>query len=400
MASDQPEDRTQPPKRSFSLTQIVVSAAVGFAISGLGGAALNEHLARAKPELLVQAIGYNTGNEDRMIQVPEALKVAMEASPWMRNLTDGQIELRKLRELLQSTTVTVDSLELVQGDVTSWLKGLESRGLEQKVSQLASYDIEASPFLSSNTLLSALLGELRRGSLPQPPVNFEELQRQNRLFELVDDRGSLWIDTPGRRINVGPSNRPRPAHFGESLARGNIRNLAFFGRYFVETAKKDIEHLAGVRRELAGVIASSSNFAVRLTAVNSGRTAVTLGPAFVIEVRSDANSTKLPLVVLSSDSASPSVGSFWELTLDRTSEQAPYGFVTLKPNDSQQITLTSPKALSLDDPIVESLLVCKGTCSARVAAFNSVGEVIVSRPVGVGAAFLHEVQSAVENALR
>lgn len=65
-----------PFKQSFSLKEVVVTATIGFLLSGVGGALLSEYLSRAKPSVAITAAAFEGPSQP--IETSEALRSAAE----------------------------------------------------------------------------------------------------------------------------------------------------------------------------------------------------------------------------------------------------------------------------------------------------------------------------------
>jgi hypothetical protein len=370
-------------ERSFSVAQVVITALVGFTISGLGGAAVNEYFSRAKPQLILEAMGLQAINSERGIKISESLEAATESSAWIESLK-GVKSVKELYDELRRARDISNVLILAQSVAETWLKKIEARGLKEKTVQLDSEDLRATPYFDSEALLASLKGDARRKSLPEPPIGLSELRQEHQVLPSVIENGELWVISESARANLGKESDAGSVLLSESLARGDIRNLTFYARHFIQSTAEENQKLALIQNELATAIASEFSFAVRATVVNTGRTAITLGPAFAIEVSSSTSSRSLPLVALPSVTVSDRLfGSLDDFMSPPQEASASQVFVTIRPNESQALTLTSLRRLTFSDPTIEGLLKCKDYCVARIAATRTSGGLIISPPIRI-----------------
>jgi hypothetical protein len=269
-------------QRQFSLRQVVITAFVGFAVSGLGGAYLNAYLSRPKPSIAVDGVGFELG-ENGGNSVPQELVSLSKDDSWSRDL-NGTESLAELVDYERSLSKTRASLEQAHRHVDSWLNDV--RGAPR---QLDRDQIRACPLLTDQTVMAGIQGYLKGGSFGRPPVDLDAMAKYAVVLAVGTGREGaeqkLLLTDLGFSVRFDEQvEQVALRELAESLARGVTANLVFFHEHFLVRVGPDLKIIANLQDRLDTWILQNARLAIRLALINQGDRAAVFQPHFGIRI--------------------------------------------------------------------------------------------------------------------
>ena len=163
------EPVTSHEKTSLISRRDVAVAGLSLAVSGIGGAAIQRWVDRAKPRISVVSVGFDS--KATVSITPELLAASAEDS-WGDNLT-GELPFEVLRLRYQDTQRLIEKHERALPIVDRWLTGASARLAAQGSSgpvQLLANELEEYPYVKVELMGSSLHGMINRLELGQPPT--------------------------------------------------------------------------------------------------------------------------------------------------------------------------------------------------------------------------------------
>lgn len=381
--------------QKFSPRKVLVTAIIGFLVSGLGGAALNEYLARAKPQVIINSVGFRFPSLALNIKVPDKLLTLAKRNPWQADLK-GEMSIAMLREYRAHGGALMERLETAARISRAWIQDIELRGLLGQTKQLAAYDIREFPLLNSETLFALARGALRRGDLNDPPVPALELNQYEDQLSVTERGDDYWLDLGDYLIRFSPN--PPIEHatpFYHSIQKGLLANLLFYQNRLLKIIGDDLTLFGQVRKELGDLLMPYSELAVKVTAVNRGRTSTILEPFFGLRLTVEGKEATFDSALIAASTDIESLELFEsldDLEEARGGSKRPYTYIVLGPNSSSEIDLS---AVNYGVPEALSNLLQQGFVVAEIVGYLPESKVIRSEKFGVGSQFAvmrsHEV---------
>jgi len=266
--------------KSFSFKSVLLVALISFVVSGGGGYFLSEWQNRAKPNLIVNSIGFSPS--DDLIEIDESLRALSRTSSWGAAF--------KRFETFESLEGTYESLIRVEKRLErglslaeSWLKKHENweGGIASSVDV---NDILEVPYCQDTIVGSVLIGMIRRKEIGKPPISFADVDAMPEVAEIFRDEGGWYINLGSQ--NTGFPDRDARAKSGKdavklmahSFSKGSPENIYFYIKQFVSSSYRDLKEIRSLSSELQAVLLPSSKLRISVSIYNSGNSPVTIKP--------------------------------------------------------------------------------------------------------------------------
>jgi hypothetical protein len=359
-------------KQTFSLKEVVITALVGFLLSGIGGALFNDYLSRAKPAIVVENVSFEGPAEP------------IETSADLRSLAAKShfFQINKYAsysELTQHEAEVQQNLQLLRTGLdatTTWLARAENSGIPPNTSRMTLQDEESSPFYENQSIASTLLTQYHLRVYTPPPNSLAAVRRSASLGTVSQDESAVNVDFGSSSLkfpfdSADDDYRGWVRLLAESFAYGDRTNIVHYHRTFSESAGpliRSLEQLQGMLREL---IYANARLNVALLFSNSGGKLVVMKPVFALII--DHPDFKQPFVlttVSTKRQTVPGEASQDVKVIPVLPEATPVPSFNLKPGEAKAIHAVglSPldkDAKSISDKYASGLLRCKAVAFTR-----------------------------------
>lgn len=277
------------PPANFSLRAVVTTALISFVVSGVGGAAVSDWYARAKPSVAIGLVGFSGSRE--MVPASDRLVSLTKSSGWIRtyrkfesfdSMTSDFENADRVRKRLERGLVAVED----------WLAGHEAR-FDTDNAILTTDEVSDVPFVIDNIFPSTLIGMARRGELDSVPRPVSDFSAGSRVWDLADT-GRAWVLYLGTKNVLFPyedletaTERAAVKLLAHSFSYGVGKNIVYYMKMFRDDANAEIRKLISVKEELTEVLLPQTRLSVRGTVFNEGGRPVVIKPFAAIQVLND-----------------------------------------------------------------------------------------------------------------
>jgi len=272
--------------RKFSPAVVAATAGITFLISGFGGAALSEWLARPIPLVTVSSVGFS-GSETHVDTDANLITITKE-SPWIRSyrkfesfssMENDHLEVSKLKK----------RLEIGIAIVNDWIKSnSDNMSIPDRI--LTIEELNNSPYMADVIVGSTLIGMARRGELNGAPNAIGEVTKHPPVTEITSD-GSKWILYFYNRNVVFPfgqaiteTEKSAIKLLAFSFAHGNGSNIVYYLKRFQAGANENFRNLIEITEELEKAMLPSTKLSITASIFNSGRKPLVLKPYALLTV--------------------------------------------------------------------------------------------------------------------
>ncbi len=266
---------------TFSITQVVLGAAVTFLVSGVGGIFLQRFLARAKPQLLTLSLAFE-GSES-LIEIADRLVNASSKDAWGPNLAKYETyDALKQREERAATVAA--HLDVAIKLVEDWLA--KQSIVDRASSPLTEADIKAVPYALNGTVGGTLDGMIARSELTPAPISKSNVCTHARtpVCPLVK-KDDVWHLYLGDKAVMFPTGKlltdnlvEQMELMAESFSRGIRENIIHYMKEFHSHAKQDRVQQHELLEEIRKVLLAHARVSARIAFVNTGKSVGVIKP--------------------------------------------------------------------------------------------------------------------------
>jgi len=406
------------PTAMLSRRDIAV-AGVSFAISGVGGAYLQRWLSRAKPSLNIVAFGFDGTPEP--FKLSDDLRQKSDADSWGKSL-EKTSTFDALRARYRSTLGLIKDHETAIPTVDKWLQQNRPRvaGANAGLTpQLSAAEIDSHAYFQDALFGSALIGNIRRLQIPEPPVtDFSKWDYKITVLDRSDKAITVQI---GRKVTRFPltgmnseQKRRLVTLMAESFARGIVPNIIHYSEFFLNGAREDLLKLKSLEEPLRDTLTQEARLTVNVAFRNAGDVATVFRQYYAAALRAKQFSQAILLAPIERREKRPGGGDLLsrlsqELSddeepstsgsdLDELSKILPSAKSSqlqgIGPGEVKQTTLQSLKPLGDDGKKIVSLFQ-NDVIECEVFGFLADGTKISSNPVPFGKSAVEREQQDV-----
>lgn len=253
----------------------VVVAAISFAISGVGGAYFQRWLSRAKPSLDIVAIGFDGTSEP--FRLSDQLRQISSDDNWGESL-EQTATFDGLRARYRSTISLIKDHEKLIPITEKWLQGARQRLTGGAVVSIDATEIDAHAYFQDELFGSALLGNIRRLQVPDPPI-VDTAKYDYRLTVLDKSDKAITVQN-GRKVTRFPltgmnseQKRQQVRLMADSFAKGLLQNIIHYTEFFINGARADLLKLKALEEPLRDTLTREARLTVNVAFRNSGDSA-------------------------------------------------------------------------------------------------------------------------------
>lgn len=293
-------DTKKPDEGKVWARRLAVSTVVTFFISGIGGALFQRYLARAKPDIAITSVGFQTSNSD-LIEVPQEIITYSRATRWAEPLERYEL-LRKISDRERLVAEVVENLRVASGSTTEWLDSLPAASSSAEVQTLDVDSLREFPFFKNDAVGAMLIGAIEMSEMASPPYGLDQVRKLPSIG-IVHRQPNGWIVRLGNLDGAFVSRDPLDSRQLEALellaistATGLRQNLEFYSNFFVSRAAEERETLVNLQPLLRRLILMNSNLRVVASIHNTGLSAAILRPYFGLKLE-NADGTEVDMVL-------------------------------------------------------------------------------------------------------
>ena len=273
-------------KRFFALKTVVLTSLITFMISGMGGAAISTWLDRAKPVVIIDAVGFSGSSE--AIAIGDSLRDRVKESSWVPSVKNFE-HWRGISERYELAQRIRKRLEVGIELSEAWLKQNEA-SFNKPNSKLTFDELSEYPYMIDEIIGSTLVGLARRGEISNVPVSpidmasltdSTQLQRNNDGWLLYMKTQNVAVPDDDAKTEVEQRHIETLA---KSLSKGVGPNLVYYIRRFLENANREARHLLQLEQALQSALYPQTRLSAKITVFNSGKSPIVLKPFSLLTV--------------------------------------------------------------------------------------------------------------------
>lgn len=298
------------------MINIILTAVITFVVSGIGGIMLERWLGKAKPLLMINNIGFGYSSY-QIIDIGEDSLEITELTSWRLGITDRFLEVRQVREHINSLENFVSMLERAVKDCERWMDAHYHESKKRKGTlSLNINDVKLHPFFLHPIISQSLIGDLERFAIEPPPIELEKIRLESQetsvMFDLYQqevidlwkkgDKNLITIDSGVRDyvkeiddysvsdlvLVLGPSfrhiferskiktedQRRKCTILAESFSRCIDENIFHFTREFISHSSNEVARLNQLIVNLQNSMKEHLTVFIELSAYNFGQSAI------------------------------------------------------------------------------------------------------------------------------
>lgn len=267
--------------QKFSFSTIVITAVITFLISGIGGTALQSYISRAKPKLIVTSAGFQGGSD--MIQLPSGLMEASRNDVWGDTFKNF-VSFEALRSRDKHASRVEQRLNRALLAMEEWME--EYSEIESNL--ISERAIRNHPHFQYDIIGISINGQIRRTEFETPPITdheqyelvFPVYERENGVIVHQGTQGTLFPNNRFLSSDQHDLNNLIAMSYGKCI-KDNVFNIT---TQSIQFFRKELLLVKQLREQIQKSLIKNARIAVGITIHNSGNTALTLRPYFVVDV--------------------------------------------------------------------------------------------------------------------
>ena len=202
-------------------------------------------------------------------------------------------QFAKLIEYDKNLSVDIIKLEKAIETISVWQITLEDKlaASNSEVLSLNERELIGNEITKNIIVAKTILMKLHLERTATPPLNLEKLKSLTALISVKhDSENKHWnLQFGAATITVRYSNltldkETKVQSFARTLARGSVKNLSFYAKLFIDTARTRILEAQNIQKILREAVYPVSRLVINATLHNEGKTSVTFKPYFGIKI--------------------------------------------------------------------------------------------------------------------